>query len=195
MQEVLDKLDEYEGRLSKLLIDSATDESEANSPIKMTPQEDKVEVVYLSRTRNGTMRSKLVIDKINEMKMKLGSKLVFRKAGKTKLVSEISMKAVNSAKRKRVDEVMDSGHGDDRLPGTDRMLTDVAMVPPILMAGIKSTGYKPKRSDRTLTGATLEMEILSRCGESIMKDFKTSPMNHGKKSAVGQLVPVEYKTD
>ena len=39
MREVLDKRDECEGRLSELLI--ATDESEANSPIKMTPQEDK----------------------------------------------------------------------------------------------------------------------------------------------------------
>ena len=48
MREVLDKLDECEGRLSDLLIDSATDESEANSPIKMTLQEDKGEVVYLS---------------------------------------------------------------------------------------------------------------------------------------------------
>ena len=38
MREVLDKLDECEGRLSELVIDSATDESEANSPIKMTPQ-------------------------------------------------------------------------------------------------------------------------------------------------------------
>ena len=60
------------------------------------------------------------------------------------------------------------------------------------MAGIKSTGYKSKRSDRTLTGATLEMEILSQCGESTMKDFKPSPMNHGKGSVAGQLVPVEY---
>ena len=102
--------------------------------------------------------------------------------------SEISTRAVNSAKRKRVEEAMDLGQGDDRLPGTDRMLTDVAMVPPILMAGINSTGYKTKRSDRTLTGATLEMEILSQCGESIMKDFKPSPMNHRKE----QLVPVEY---
>ena len=72
------------------------------------------------------------------------------------------------------------------------MLTDVAMVPPILMAGIKTTGYKTKRSDHTLTGATLENEILSQCGESTMKDFKPSPMNHGKVSVVGQLVPVEY---
>ena len=69
------------------------------------------------------------------------------------------------------------------------MLTDVAMVPPILMAGIKSTGYKTKTSDRTLTGATIEMEILSQCGESTVKDFKPSPMNHGKGSVVGQLVP------
>ena len=138
------------------------------------------------------MRSKLVIDRINEMKMKLGSKVIPRRAGKTKVDSEISIKAVNSAKRKRVGEVMDLGQGDDRLPGTDRMLTDVAMVPPILMAGIKSTGYKSKRSDRTLTGATLEMEILSQCGESTKKDFKPSPMNHEKGSVVGQLVPVEY---
>ena len=72
------------------------------------------------------------------------------------------------------------------------MLADVAMVPPILVAGIKSTGYKFKRSDRTLTGATLEVEILSQCGESTMKDFKPCPMNHGKGSVVGQLVPVEY---
>ena len=54
--------------------------------------------------------------------------------------SEISMKAGNSAKRKRVEEVMDLGQGDYQLSGTDKMLTDIAMVPPILMAGIKSTG-------------------------------------------------------
>ena len=192
MREILDKLDECEGRLSEFLIDSATDESEANSPIKMTPQEDKGEVVYLSRTRKGTMRSKLVIDKINEMKMKLGSKVTMRRAGKTKVDSEISIKAVNPAERKRVEEAMDLGRGDDRLPGTDRMLTDVAMVPPTLMAGIKSTGFKTNRSDRTLTGATLEMEILSQCGEGTMKDFKLSLVNHGKGSDVGQLVSVEY---
>ena len=45
MREVLDKLDECEGRLSELLIDSATDESEANSPIKITPQDNEGEVV------------------------------------------------------------------------------------------------------------------------------------------------------
>ena len=89
MREVLDKLDECEGRLSELLIDSATDESEANSPIKMTPHEDKREVVYLSRTRKGTMRSKMVIDRINEMKMKLGSKVTLRKTGKAKVDSEL----------------------------------------------------------------------------------------------------------
>ena len=92
-----------------MLIESATDESEASSPIKMTPQEDKGEVVYLSRTRKGRMRSKLVIDKINEMKMKLGSKVTLKTAGKTKVDSEISMKAGNSAKRKRVEEAMDLG--------------------------------------------------------------------------------------
>ena len=126
------------------------------------------------------------------MKMKLGSKVTLRNTGKTMVVSEISMKAVNSAKRKRVEEAMDLGQGDDRLPGTGRMLTDVAMVPPILMTGIKSASYKTKKSDRTLTGATLEMEIISQCGESTLKDFKPSPMNHEKGSVVGQLVPVEY---
>ena len=131
-----------------------------------------------------------MIDKINEMKMKLGRKVTLRKAGKTNVDSEISMKAVNSAKRKRVEEAMDLGQGDIRLLDTDRILTDVAMVP--LIAEIKSTGYKIKRSDRTLTGATLEMEILSQCGESTIKDFKPSPMNHEKGSVVGHLVPVEY---
>ena len=192
IREVLDKLEECKGRLSELLIDSATDESEVNSAIKMTPQEDKGEVVYLSMTRKGTMRSKLVIDKINEKKMKLSSKVIPNRAGKTKVDSEISIKAVNSAKRKRVEEAMDLGQGDYQLRGQDRMLTDVAMVPPILMAGIKSTGYKSKRSDRTLTGASLEMKILNQCGESTMKDFKPSPMNDGKGSVAGQLVPVEY---
>ena len=97
----------------------------------------------------------MVIDKINAMKMKLDSRVMPRRVGKTKVDSKISMKAFNSAKRKRVEEVMDLGQGDYQLPGTDKMLTDIAMVPPILMAGIKSTGYKSKRSDRTLTGATL----------------------------------------
>ena len=129
------------------------------------------------------MRSKMVIDKINDMKIKLDTKVTSRKAGKTKVDSEISIKAVNSPKRKRVDEARDMGQGDDRLPGTDRMLTDVAMVPPILMVGLKSASYKIKRSERSLTGATLQMEILSQCGESTPQDFKPSSMNH---------VPVEY---
>ena len=192
MREVLDKLDECEWKLSELLIDSTTDESEANSLIKMTPQEDKEEVVYLSRIQKGTMLSKMVIDRINEMKMKLGSKVTLRKAEKTKMISKISMKAFNLAKRKRVEEAMDLVQGDDRLPGTDRMLTDVAMVPPILMAGRKSASYKTKKSELTLTGATLEIEILSQYGESTLKDFKPSPMNHGKGSVKEQLVPVEY---
>ena len=67
---------------------------------------------------------------------------------------------------------MDLGQGDYQLSGTDRILTDIAMVPPILMAGIKSFGYKSKRSDRTLTGAALEMEILSQCGESKMEGLQ-----------------------
>ena len=48
----------------------------------------------------------MVIDKINDMKVKLSSKVTLRKAGKTKMDSEISIRAVNSAKRKRVEEAM-----------------------------------------------------------------------------------------
>ena len=109
MREVRDKLDECEGRLSELLIDSATDESEANSPIKMTLHEDKGEVVYLSRTRKETMRSKTVISRINEIKLKLGSKVALRKAGKTKVDPDISMKAVND--RVMIDCLAQTGCG------------------------------------------------------------------------------------
>ena len=59
---------------------------------------------------------------------------------------------------------MDLGQGDDRLPGTDRMLTDVTMVPPILIAGIKPTGYKSKRSERTLTGAHWKWKYSAKVG-------------------------------
>ena len=40
MREILDKLDECEGRFSELLIDSASSEKEVNSPIKAAQQED-----------------------------------------------------------------------------------------------------------------------------------------------------------
>ena len=123
------------------------------------------------------MQSKKVIDRTNDMKMKFCSKMTLRKAGKTKVDSGISVKAVNSAKRKRVQEVMDMLQGYVRLPGTDRKLTDVTMVPPILMAGLRSASYKTKRSDRTLTGATLEK--LNQCGERTLRGFEPSSMNYG----------------
>ena len=98
----------------------------------------------------------------------------------------------HSAKRKGVEDAVDMGKGDDRLPGTSKKMTDAAMVPHILMAGLGPISYKTKRSDRTLTGATLEMARLSQCVESTHKDFKPSCMNHGKGSIIGQLTPVEY---
>ena len=82
MHENHDKLDESERRMSELLIESATYESESNSPIKMTHQESNEEVVYLYRIRKGTMQYKTMIDKINDMKMKLGSKVILNKTGK-----------------------------------------------------------------------------------------------------------------
>ena len=83
MREILDKLDECERRMSELLIYSATDESEANSSIKISHQESNEEVVYLSRTGKKTIQAKMVIHKINYMKMKLCSKVTLRKTGKS----------------------------------------------------------------------------------------------------------------
>ena len=43
MREIFDKLDEHEGRISDLIIGSATDESETNySPIKATQQGNRI---------------------------------------------------------------------------------------------------------------------------------------------------------
>ena len=95
--------------------------------------------------------------------------MTLRKTEKTKVDSEVSAKAVNSAKRKRFQDAMDMGRSDDRLPGTSKTMTDVTMVPPIIMARLRSSSYKTKRSDRTLNGATLEMEILNQCGESSIR--------------------------
>ena len=60
-------------------------------------------------------------------------------------------------------DAFDMEQGNDRLPGRTEMMTNVAMVPPILVEGFLSARYKAKRSDCTLTGYTLEMEILSQC--------------------------------
>ena len=86
----------------------------------------------------------MVIDKINDMKMKLGSKLTLRKTGKAKVNSEPLTKTANSAKRKRVEVANDMGQGDDMLPGISKMMIDVALVPPMLMEGLKSASYKIK---------------------------------------------------
>ena len=189
IKEILDKLEECEGRMSELLIDLTTDESEANSPIKMMHQESNEEVVYLSRTRKETMQSEMKIDNINDIKMKLGSKVALRKTGKAKVGSEPPTKTANSAKRKGVEDAVNMRLGDERLPSTSNTVTDVAMVLPIFMAGLRLASFKTKRSDRTPTGATLEMETLSPCGESVLRDFKPSCMNHGKGRVVGKLTP------
>ena len=98
MQKILNKLDEFERKMSCLVIDSATYVSETKSPIKMTSQERSDEVVYRSRTRKRTMSPKLRTEKINVMKIKLGSKVMYRKSRKTKMGLETSGKTANSAK-------------------------------------------------------------------------------------------------
>ena len=60
------------------------------------------------------MPLEMVIDKINDMKMKLGNKVMLRKTEKSKVDSEPPTKRVNSAKRKRDEDVMDLGQGNDR---------------------------------------------------------------------------------
>ena len=107
MREILDKLDKCERRMSKLLNDSATNESETNFPIKMTHQESNKELVYLSRTRKGTMRSKMVTDKINDMKRNLDRRVSLRKTGKAKVDSKPPTITANSAKRKRDEDAVD----------------------------------------------------------------------------------------
>ena len=107
MQEILDELDECEGRMTELLIDSALDENETNSPIIIMHQESNEKVVYLCRTRKGTIRSKMMIDKINDMKMKLGSNFTLRETGRAKVDSELPAKTAISAKRKRVEDAIE----------------------------------------------------------------------------------------
>ena len=136
--------------MKELLIDSAIDEDETNSPTKMTHQKSNEEMLYLSRTKKGSMPSKIVIDKINKMKMNLDSKKTFRKTGKAKVDSVSPTKSTSSAKQKRVDNAVDMGQGDDRMPDTSRLMTDAAMAPPILKAGLRSASYQTKRSDCTL---------------------------------------------
>ena len=82
------------------------------------------------------------------------------------------------------------GQGDDSLPGTSKTMINVAMVPLILMAGLRSASCKTKKSDRTLTGDTLEIEIPSQC--SALGDFKPSCMKQEKRSVVRQLTTVEH---
>ena len=144
IHEILEKLDECEGKLSELLIDSATDESETNSPIRPAYQENSYEIVYLYRTRKGKMRSKMVIERINDIKFKLDSKVMGRIAGKVKVNPESPARTAILVKRKRVENVDDLGQGDDGSQGTSRG-TDLSAVPPILLAGLKYASYKTKR--------------------------------------------------
>ena len=55
--------------------------------------------------------------------------MTLRKTGKIKVDSELSERAFNLAKRKRVEDVLDMVQDGDRLPGSSRTMTDVTMVP------------------------------------------------------------------
>ena len=178
--------------MGELIIGSGTDEIEKNSSIKMTHQENNDEVLYLFRAWKGRGRSRLVIKKNNDMKMKLGSKIMLSKSGKTKVDSEPPAKTASSAKWKKVEGAVDMGQGDDRLHDTSKKMTDLAIVSTILMAGLRTASFKTERSDPTLTGATLALEILSQGGERTLRDFKSSNVKQGKVSVAGQLTLVEH---
>ena len=85
MHQILQKLDDCKGRLSELLINSVTDESDTNSLIKPAYQENSDEIVDLSRTRKRTMCSKMLTETINDIKIKLGCNSMERKIGKAKM--------------------------------------------------------------------------------------------------------------
>ena len=93
---------------------------------------------------------------------------------------------------KRIEGNVDMGQGDDRLHDTSKKMTELAMVPTILMAGLRTASFKTERSDPTLTGATLALEILSLSGERTLRDFKRSSVKQGKVSVAGQLTLVEH---
>ena len=54
------------------------------------------------------------------------------------MYSEPPTKAVISAERKQVEDVIDMGQGDDRLPGPSKTMIDVTVMPHIIMAGLGS---------------------------------------------------------
>ena len=68
--------------------------------------------------------------------------------------------------------VDDPGQGDLRSEGTSTGI-DLSAVPTILLAEMKSASDKAIRKDRTLTAAKQEMEILSQCCDSTLRDFKS----------------------
>ena len=78
-----------------------------------------------------------------------------------------------------MEDADDLGQGNDRSMGTSKA-TDLSAVPRFLFAGKTSASYNAKWSDHTITGATLEMEMLSQWGDSTVKDFKSSRINHGR---------------
>ena len=79
------------------------------------------------------MRSKFLIVKISDLKMRMGSKIKVRKSAKTKMGPEPPAKVANLRKRKRVECAVDMGQGDENSQGTAKM-TDKAMGPPILIS-------------------------------------------------------------
>ena len=90
------------------------------------------------------MRSKMVIERIHEIKFKLGSKVMGRIAGKVNVNPESPARTANLVKMRRMENVDDLGQSDDGSQGISKG-TDLSVVSPILLAGLKSASYKIKR--------------------------------------------------
>ena len=93
-------------------------------------------------------------------------------------------------KIKRVEDAEDLGQEDDGSQGSSKM-TDIMMVPPVLMTRLISATLKFEKTDRTLNGKALEIKTLSQFGGSPLKDFKPSRINQRNGSVSGQLTPAK----
>ena len=89
-----------------MLTKAATNESEVYFSTKPTKNSD--ELVFCSRARKEMMRSKLLKDRFNDLKLKLDRNVIKRKTEKSK-VNWDKVEIVHLAKRKRGEDADDLG--------------------------------------------------------------------------------------
>ena len=87
------------GKMSELIIDSATVGSEANSSNKLFYQENSDKMVYSSGAKK-TMRSKFLLENVDYKKNELSSIDVVRKVEKAKFIPDFFVKSAKLAERR-----------------------------------------------------------------------------------------------